>query len=91
MRRHPRLEEYEKRVTVAQWLGGDKPSAEDREAVESFKDFTLPSSKTHPNTYAWLSLARKFNPEIIAKWKTKEKKERNVFALLVMGGSRFIC
>merc|ERR1712160_33522 len=59
-------DELEKKLAKDMWLGGQQPSAADREAIEQFAN--APSPATHPNVFAWYCLCSKFNPTVRAAW-----------------------
>jgi len=61
------LAPLEARLSKAQWLGGAKPSKEDAEKAQEV-DASL-DKKKYPYTYAWLSLAAKFSPAMVAQFK----------------------
>ena len=50
-----------------QWVGGQTPTAADKEAFEALKTTTI-SPETHPNVFAWFSLCFKFSDAIKATW-----------------------
>lgn len=43
------------------------PTAADREAFEQLKS-SPPSAATHPNTFAWFVLVKRFNESVRATW-----------------------
>jgi len=61
------LDQYEKTLADQQYLGGQLPTAADREAYESLKN-TPPSVATHPNTFAWFVLLHRFSDAIRNSW-----------------------
>lgn len=74
----------EVKLAKDQWLGGQQPSAADREAIDAMP--VPPSPLTHPNVFAWWCLVSKFLPAVRATWAgakaaapakdaKKEKKE----------------
>ena len=60
-------DELEKKLANDQWLGGQLPSAADREAFDGLNG-TVPSPATHPNPFGWWSLCAKFTPPVRASW-----------------------
>ena len=60
------MEEYEAKLKTEQWLGGQQPSAADREAIE--KMTAAPNVATFPNTFAWYCLVSKFTPAVRGTW-----------------------
>ena len=56
----------EVKLAKDQWLGGQQPSAADREAIEAMPQ--PPSPATHPNVFAWWCLVSKFTPTVRAAW-----------------------
>ena len=61
------MDALEARLADAQWLGGQLPSGEDREAHKSLDG--VPNPDTHPNTFAWWSLVDRFTDDVKAGWK----------------------
>jgi len=61
------LAQYEKTLNDQQFLGGQQPTAADREAYEALKN-TVPSPATHPNTFAWWVLVHRFSDAIRNSW-----------------------
>ena len=59
-------DELEIKLAKDQWLGGQQPSAADREAIEAFT--SVPSASTHPNVFAWYCMVSKFTPTVRAQW-----------------------
>ena len=59
-------DELEIKLAKDQWLGGQQPSAADREAIEAFT--SVPSAATHPNVFAWYCMVSKFTPTVRAQW-----------------------
>jgi len=49
------------------WLGGQQPSAADREAFEAMNE--APNPATEPNAFAWYSIVSKFSPQVRASWQ----------------------
>ena len=43
-----------------QWVGGQQPTAADREAFDAVKDSNI-SAETHPYAFAWFCLISKFS------------------------------
>ena len=62
------MDALEARLADAQWLGGQLPSAEDRESWEELAG-KVPSTDTHPNTFAWWALVSRFTDEVRKTWK----------------------
>jgi len=60
------IAELEVKLAKDQWLGGQQPSAADREAIETFAE--APSPASHPNVFAWYCLVSKFTPTVRAQW-----------------------
>ena len=50
-----------------QWVGGQTPTAADKDAFEALKKTTI-SPETHPNVFAWFSLVFKFSDAIKGTW-----------------------
>ena len=50
------------------WLGGQQPSAEDREALESLAG-NVPDPVSHPHLFAWYAIASKFSDKIKKTWQ----------------------
>ena len=50
-----------------QWVGGQTPTAADKEAFESLKGQNI-SAETHPNVFAWFFLTSKFSDAIMKSW-----------------------
>merc|ERR1712160_105524 len=76
-------DELEKKLAKDMWLGGQQPSAADREAIEQFAN--APSPATHPNVFAWYCLCSKFNPTVRAAWagaKAAAPKKEEVKAVV---------
>ena len=66
-----RLDELEQQLETTQWVGGQKLSSLDKEAVEEIMaagGVSLISPLTSPNTYAWYAFASKFTPEVRQSW-----------------------
>lgn len=57
----------EAKLKTQQWVGGQQPTAEDKEAYESLKAGTV-SAETHPHTFAWFCLVFKFSDAVKASW-----------------------
>lgn len=57
----------EAKLKNQQWVGGQQPTAEDKEAYESLKSGTV-SAETHPHTFAWFCLVFKFSDAVKASW-----------------------
>ena len=49
------------------WLGGQKPCADDRLAVDEIRA-APPRAETHPNTFAWWAFASKFSDAVRNTW-----------------------
>ncbi len=60
------VDALEVKLAKDQWLGGQQPSAADREAIEELP--VPPSPATHPNVFAWWCLVSKFTPTVRASW-----------------------
>ena len=61
------VDALEKQLTDSQWIGGQLPTAADREAFESIKT-SPPNVATHPHTFAWWVLVAKFTDAVRASW-----------------------
>jgi hypothetical protein len=61
------MDALEGRLNDAQWLGGQQPSAEDREAFEGLSG-AVPSADSHPNTFAWFALVSRFTDDVRKGW-----------------------
>ena len=70
------LSELEKRLSKSMFLGGDKPSAEDREVFDNFGDDSVSASE-YPGIAGWYYVVRYFNPELRTTWGLDEKKPSN--------------
>ena len=57
----------EKTLANQQWVGGQLPTAADREAFEAVKTQNV-SAETHPNTFAWFTLTWKFSDAVRNSW-----------------------
>ena len=57
----------EAKLKNQQWVGGQQPSAADKEAYESLKAGTV-SAETHPHTFAWFCLVFKFSDAVKNSW-----------------------
>ena len=62
----------EVRLVKDMWLGGQQPSAEDREAIEAMP--TPPSVSQYPNTFSWWCLVAKFTPTVRSTWAAAAAK-----------------
>ena len=62
------MDDLETKLQEAQWLGGQMPSAEDREALESLGG-NVPSPVSHPHVFAWYAIASKHSDKIRKTWK----------------------
>ena len=56
----------ESQLAKALWLGGQQPSAADREAFEGMA--SAPNPETHPSAFAWWLLVSKFTPAVRGSW-----------------------
>ena len=54
-------------LKTQQWVGGQTPSAADKEAFEGLKGQNI-SAETHPNVFAWFFLTSKFSDAIMKSW-----------------------
>ena len=61
------MDQLEKQLADAQWLGGQQPSAADREAFDGLSG-AVPDVEQFPHTFAWYSLVSKFTPAVKATW-----------------------
>jgi len=59
--------QYEKTLADNQFLGGQQPTAADKEAWEVVKAH-VPSAATHPNTFAWFVLVNRFSEAARNSW-----------------------
>ena len=50
-----------------QWVGGQAPTAADKDAFEAMKTAS-PSAETHPNVFAWFCLVWKFSDAVRNSW-----------------------
>ena len=57
----------EAKLKNQQWVGGQQPSAADKEAYDNLKQGTL-SAETHPHAFAWFCLVYKFSDAVKASW-----------------------
>merc|ERR1711957_781768 len=57
----------EKKLSNQQWVGGQAPTAEDKDAFEAMKA-AAPSAETHPNVFAWFCLTWKFSDDVRKSW-----------------------
>jgi translation elongation factor EF-1beta len=57
----------ESKLGDAVWLGGQQPSAEDRESFEGLNG-AIPNPDTHPNAFAWYSLVARFTGDVRGSW-----------------------
>lgn len=62
------LDQLEGKLRDSMWLGGQQPSAEDREALEALGD-TMPDPVSHPHLFAWYAIASKFSDKIRKTWQ----------------------
>lgn len=66
-----RLNELEAQLQETQWLGGQKLSSLDKEALDeivSANAVSMISPLLMPNTYAWYAMVSKFSPEVRNTW-----------------------
>ena len=56
----------ESQLAKALWLGGQQPSAADRDAFEGMA--SAPNPETHPSAFAWWLLVSKFTPAVRGSW-----------------------
>lgn len=66
-----RLDELEQQLAETQWIGGQKLSSLDKEALDEIVaagGVSILSPLTQPNTYAWYAMVSKFKPEIRQAW-----------------------
>ena len=61
------MDAIEAKLADAQWLGGQQPSVEDREAFEAHAT-SHPDVSAHPHAFAWFALVSKFSPAVRATW-----------------------
>jgi elongation factor 1-beta len=59
--------QYEKTLADNQFIGGQQPTAADKEAWEVVKA-NVPSAATHPNTFAWFVLVNRFSDAARNSW-----------------------
>ena len=57
----------EAKLKTQQWVGGQQPTAADKEAYEALKNGTV-SAETHPHTFAWFCLVFKFSDAVKNSW-----------------------
>ena len=57
----------EKTLANQQWVGGQLPTAADKDAFEAVKSQNI-SAETHPNTFAWFTLTWKFSDAVRNSW-----------------------
>merc|ERR1711937_927510 len=57
----------EAKLKTQQWVGGQQPTAADKEAYEALKAGTL-SAETHPHAFAWFCLVFKFSDAVRNSW-----------------------
>ena len=57
----------EAKLKNQQWVGGQTPTKEDKEAFEAISGTNL-SCETHPYTFAWFALVFKFTDEVKNSW-----------------------
>lgn len=51
-----------------QWVGGQTPTAADKDAFEALAKSGMVNAETHPNTFAWFALCAKFSDKVKATW-----------------------
>ena len=51
-----------------QWVGGQTPTAADKDAFEALSKAGMVNAETHPNTFAWFALVSKFSDKVKATW-----------------------
>ena len=51
-----------------QWVGGQTPSAADKDAFEALSKSGNISAETHPNVFAWFTLVSKFSDAVKKTW-----------------------
>ena len=61
------LTSLEKTLANQQWVGGQLPTAADKDAFEAVKSQNI-SAETHPNTFAWFTLTWKFSDAVRNSW-----------------------
>lgn len=61
------MDQIEKTLSENQWLGGQQPSAADREAYEANKG-TVPDVAQFPHAFAWWCLVAKFTDAVRESW-----------------------
>lgn len=61
------MDNLEKQLTDAMWIGGQQPSAADREAFEGLAG-AVPDVEQFPHTFAWFALVSKFTPAVRGTW-----------------------
>ena len=61
------MDALEARLADSQWLGGQLPSADDRDELEALAG-AVPSPDTHPNTFAWWVLVSRFSDDVKKTW-----------------------
>ena len=66
------LKDLEARLEKNQYLGGDFPSNEDREAYEKFK---VHPPRDHVNLFAWYMIVGMFTEEVRKTWVEEQKKD----------------
>ena len=57
----------EAKLKTQQWVGGQQPTAADKEAYEALKSGTV-SAETHPHVFAWFCLVFKFSDAVKNSW-----------------------
>lgn len=66
-----RLQDLEAQLEKTQWLGGQKLSSLDKDAIEELMaggGIALLSPVTTPNLFAWFSIVSKFSAELRQSW-----------------------
>ena len=61
-----KFDAIESRLSVNQWLGGQKPSKEDDEKFSAITH--APDVSIYPNTFAWWALVSRFSQSIRSSW-----------------------
>ena len=61
------MDAIESRLEECMWLGGQQPSSLDAEQLQAIGS-EVPSVDTHPNAFAWYSVASKFSDAVKASW-----------------------
>ena len=61
------MDQLEKQLSENQWLGGQQPSAADREQFEALNG-AFPDVMQFPHAFAWFALVAKFTPAVRGTW-----------------------